>query len=81
MSTPEVSRGEPAIIVAAAGFLFLLGQTVLRTEVGDFLESRRLFETLDWRERTITLKRHNGLQIPNSKSEIPNATAASQPLG
>src|SRR5437762_1486624 len=54
----NVARCQPAVIVPSAGFFLRFEQAADRSPLCDLIKSRRLLETLNRREWTITFERH-----------------------
>src|SRR5262249_22010107 len=67
VSAADVARSHSAVIVAATGFFLRLEQALRRSPLCDFVEGRRLFKTLDRRERAITFERHKIKPVRSSR--------------
>src|SRR5581483_9102838 len=63
VSAADMTRGQPAVVIAAPGFFLWFEQAPMRTGFRNLIEGRRLLETLNGRERTITFERHKLYQL------------------
>src|SRR5215831_11779413 len=59
VAAADVSRRQPAIVVAAAGFFLRLEQASFRAPLRDFIESRQRLETQRRRQRAKFFQGHN----------------------